>query len=209
MNLTWPVGPNTPISQRFGENSLDYRRFNLKGHNGLDFAASLGSPVYAAGDGTIDRISTDPAGYGLYIRVKHSWGISLYGHLSKVLLQQGDKVSAGQSIALTGNSGNSTGPHLHFEIRPDSEPKTNGYNGAVDPLPFLVSPQIPVNIALTNQLARVVLGVNIRREANTRSIVLGYLPPGIDYPGLQNPTSQQQYLGSAQFGRGFVVCLVL
>jgi murein DD-endopeptidase MepM/ murein hydrolase activator NlpD len=65
--------------------------------------------------------------------------MTIYGHLSSVLVHQGDSVSVGDKIGVTGNSGFSSAPHLHFEYRPAHESVNNGYAGAVDPLPFLMN----------------------------------------------------------------------
>ena len=90
-------------------------------HNGIDVANPIGTPIYSIMDGTV--INSGPAqGYGNWIRVQHDDGsISVYGHMqaSSLLVNVGDRVSAGQQIAAIGNEGRSTGPHLHFEIWPD------------------------------------------------------------------------------------------
>lgn len=106
---------------------LDERGFVTRGqvrggdraesHPGIDIAVPVGTPVRAAGGGLVAAVGADPA-YGLYVRVRHSGGYeSLYGHASRLFVQEGDTIGAGQVIALSGNSGRSTAPHLHFEIR--------------------------------------------------------------------------------------------
>jgi murein DD-endopeptidase MepM/ murein hydrolase activator NlpD len=88
-------------------------------HKGIDIAVPLNSAVRAAGGGVVETASTDSA-YGLYVLVRHPDGYeTLYGHASRLLVHPGDSVSAGQVIALSGSSGRSTAPHLHFEIRHD------------------------------------------------------------------------------------------
>jgi len=86
-------------------------------HTGVDLAAPLGAPVRAIYKGTV--VFADPyAGYGNLIVIMHGQGMtSHYGHLDKIKVSIGDKVDAGQIIATLGSSGQSTGPHLHFEIR--------------------------------------------------------------------------------------------
>jgi murein DD-endopeptidase MepM/ murein hydrolase activator NlpD len=87
-------------------------------HQGIDFAASTGTPVVAAGDGTVVEIRRW-GGYGNWLRVRHSGGYeSGYAHLSKYAdgLKVGDRVSQGEVIAYVGSTGRSTGPHLHHEI---------------------------------------------------------------------------------------------
>ncbi len=86
-------------------------------HPGIDIAVPIGTPVRAAGGGNVEAAGTDSA-YGLFVRVRHPGGYeSMYGHASRLLVSEGDEVQAGQVIALSGTSGRSTAPHLHFEIR--------------------------------------------------------------------------------------------
>ncbi|MGV0793674.1 M23 family metallopeptidase [Mycolicibacterium sp. XJ1819] len=85
-------------------------------HGGIDIANSIGTPILAASDGVV--ISAGPyAGYGNMVKLRHSDGtVTLYGHLSSVMVDIGQRVWAGDQIAKMGNTGNSTGPHLHFEV---------------------------------------------------------------------------------------------
>lgn len=85
-------------------------------HYGLDIANRVGTPVFAVGAGTV--IDSGPAsGFGLWVRIKHADGsISVYGHIDRTLVRVGQAVRAGDRIALMGNRGQSTGPHLHLEI---------------------------------------------------------------------------------------------
>jgi len=96
-------------------------------HKGVDFAMSKGDTVKVPLAGRIDRVDFESGGYGHFIVVKHDNGMETrYAHLSSTLVREGEYVSTGQPIALSGNTGNSTGPHLHFETR---------YMGAaVDPM---------------------------------------------------------------------------
>lgn len=88
------------------------------GHTGVDIGCSYGSPVYAAADGTVIVASYGYGGYGVAVVIDHGSGIStLYGHNDSLHVSAGQKVSRGQVIATSGNSGISTGPHLHFEVR--------------------------------------------------------------------------------------------
>jgi len=86
-------------------------------HSGLDLAVPAGSDVRASGGGRVKETGDDPA-YGLFVMLEHPQGYeTMYGHLSRVLVARGDSVRVGQVIALSGNTGRSTAPHLHFEIR--------------------------------------------------------------------------------------------
>lgn len=88
----------------------------LETHTGLDLAVPVGSEVRATGGGQVSETGTDSA-YGLFVRISHGSGyVSMYGHLSRVVVTRGVAVRAGQVIGLSGNTGRSTAPHLHFEI---------------------------------------------------------------------------------------------
>lgn len=92
----------------------------IHGHNGVDFGAPIGTQVYASMDGvvTLTRSGGWNGGYGNYVVIKHNNGVqTLYAHLDSVSVNKGENVSKGQSIGRSGNTGQSTGPHLHFEVR--------------------------------------------------------------------------------------------
>ncbi|MFE5597614.1 M23 family metallopeptidase [Streptomyces coelicoflavus] len=113
-------------------------------HSGQDFAVPVGTNVVAAHGGTVVKAGGNGAGdgpaYGNAIVIKHGNGTySQYAHLSKINVKIGQVVKTGQSIAKSGNTGNSSGPHLHFEIR-----TTANYGSAVDPVAFLKSKGVTV-----------------------------------------------------------------
>lgn len=146
MKLSYPLD-KIYITQKFGGNPQIYKQFGLKGHNGVDFRVRfVDSPlgrryVTASADGVVEIVRADSGGYGTHIRLRHKDGsMTIYGHLTKSYVSKNDKVKNGQRIALTGNTGFSSGPHLHWEYRPAGWEKNtkNGYAGAVDPLPFTV-----------------------------------------------------------------------
>lgn len=88
------------------------------GHLGLDIGAAMGAPVYATDSGVVVYAGGIDGGYGLMVMIDHGNGFhSLYAHLSSILTRCGANVAQGQTIAMSGSSGNSTGPHLHFELR--------------------------------------------------------------------------------------------
>ncbi len=91
-------------------------------HTGLDIAVASGSPIRASGGGIVTDAGED-AEYGLFVRIAHPEGyVSMYGHASRRLTATGDSVRAGQLIGLSGTTGRSTAPHLHFEISQDGTP---------------------------------------------------------------------------------------
>ena len=86
-------------------------------HNGIDLDLSLGSPVTSVRSGTVIRIAYSDTGYGLQVAINHGNGfVTLYAHLKNVLISEGDIVTQGDIIAESGNTGKTTGPHLHFEV---------------------------------------------------------------------------------------------
>lgn len=90
-------------------------------HEGLDIAVAQGTPIRAAGGGIASDAGRDVE-YGLFIRLEHPQGYqTMYGHASRLLVQAGDSVAAGQVIALSGSTGRSTAPHLHFEVLKDGK----------------------------------------------------------------------------------------
>ncbi|MBR6062437.1 MAG: M23 family metallopeptidase [Spirochaetales bacterium] len=111
----WPCN-NRYITSPFGPR-VDPINGKQSFHSGLDIRGAVGEPVYCSKDGTVINIGVSRV-YGNYVEVKHSNNmITKYAHLSKVEVKKGDEVSQGQVIAKIGNTGRSTGPHLHFEIR--------------------------------------------------------------------------------------------
>jgi len=99
-------------------------------HAGIDLANSIGTPIHAVSDGLV--IDAGPtAGYGMWVKIRHADGtVTLYGHVNTTLVRIGQRVMAGDQIATMGNRGNSTGPHLHFEV-------LLGGSQRIDPVPWL------------------------------------------------------------------------
>ncbi len=100
-------------------------------HAGVDIPGPVGTPIYATADGIVDHAARQ-GGYGNMVEINHGKGIATrYGHLSRILVADGARVTRGQLIALMGSTGRSTGPHLHYEVRIDGH--------AVNPVPFLTT----------------------------------------------------------------------
>jgi len=170
--LHYPCAENARITQIFGVNRLAYSRFGLNGHDGIDFGIPVKSPLYSIMDhGTVLKTQSRTTGYGRLMVVHYAAGFKVYyGHLTEFRYEQGDIVNKGDIIGYSGGapadrySGNSTGPHLHFEIRPDDETIRNGYGGAVDPLLYLLKRYCP-----PPQYSAEVLpyrGLNVRQKPN-------------------------------------------
>ena len=104
------------ISQEFGENPEMYAQFGMIGHNGIDFACPTGTPIYATHSGivTVERKTT---GYGFAVRIDNTEVQVIFAHLSKIFVKNGDVINKGDKVGDSGNTGNSTGPHLHYGMR--------------------------------------------------------------------------------------------
>lgn len=117
--LRWPLG-NVFITQQFGKTSSSQRLYVSGTHNGVDFRASIGTPVRATLSGTVLAInygSVPNCQYGKWVLIRHQNGLAtLYAHLSDISVQKGDVVSTGQVIGFSGNTGYATGPHLHLGV---------------------------------------------------------------------------------------------
>jgi murein DD-endopeptidase MepM/ murein hydrolase activator NlpD len=95
-------------------------------HKGIDIGAPIGTPIFASASGEVISAGWNSGGYGNLVKVKHANGsITFYAHNSKILVRTGEIVEQGQQIAALGNTGRSTGPHLHFEVRPDGQKAAN------------------------------------------------------------------------------------
>ena len=117
------------ITSYYGPRSSHYSN-RVKMHEGLDVGAPIGTVILAPADGVI-KISGKTPGFGWYIEIDHGYGVeTLYAHNSKNLVKKGQKIKRGQLIAKVGNSGLSTGPHLHYEVRVNGTP--------VDPLYYIL-----------------------------------------------------------------------
>ena len=88
-----------------------------KKHNGMDFTAASGTPIYATGNGKVKRADNTASGFGQHIEIDHGYGYkTIYAHLSKYNVKRGQTVSRGDLIGFVGNTGRSVGPHLHYEV---------------------------------------------------------------------------------------------
>ena len=124
------------VSQWFGENPADYADYKLAGHNGIDYAVPLGTLVLAAHEGRC-MVAHDLAGYGIFVRITSfdNETQTLYAHLNATLVSQGERVERGQIIGNSGNTGNSTGPHLHWGMKL-LRGRNPAYRDWVDPVPW-------------------------------------------------------------------------
>ena len=119
MSYRQPFTGDWPITQHFGETVTD-----PAGHTGIDYACPIGTSILASEEGTVILAGWDNTGYGNMVVVRHpDLNVSIYAHLSLISVKVSQKVRQGEKIGESGNTGNSTGPHLHFEMRgPDGKP---------------------------------------------------------------------------------------
>lgn len=173
IKLSWPVSEKSIITQRFGANpgSTKYYCRADRSHNGLDFGVDTGTQIKAAAEGKVIKADLDSTGYGLHVRIQHSDCMTLYAHLSKIQVEVGAEVKAGDQVGLSGSSGNSTGPHLHFEVRTIAA----DCKSCIDPLPLLVSTPV---ITGKNSGVVVLGGLRIREQANINSLIWAFLDVG-------------------------------
>lgn len=110
------------ISSHYGHRTDPFYKVQ-KFHSGIDFSAPVGTNIYCTGDGVVEQVALGNSGYGNYIVIDHGYGYKTrYAHLKKSLVKKGQKVSRGEKIALVGNTGKSTAPHLHYEVIKNDKP---------------------------------------------------------------------------------------
>lgn len=118
-----------------------------KFHEGIDFTAPVGTDIYSTGDGQVVKIEFSRRGYGNLIEIDHGFGYrTVYAHLSKMNVKMGQKVSRGEVIGFVGNTGKSTAPHLHYEVRKNGK--------AVDPINFFFNDITPEEYAAMIELSQ-------------------------------------------------------
>lgn len=120
--LRYPTARQYRISSPFNPRRLHPITGRVSPHNGVDFATPIGTPVLSTGDGIVTRVRNHPFA-GIYVEIEHSTTFKTrYLHLNRALVKPGQRVTRGQRIALSGNTGRSTGPHLHFELHVNNRP---------------------------------------------------------------------------------------
>jgi murein DD-endopeptidase MepM/ murein hydrolase activator NlpD len=126
-----PVKTDVEFTSGFGFRSDPFHA-GAAFHPGIDLAGAYGTPIYATADGTVLRAGWNSGGYGNLVEIDHGRGISTrYGHMSAILVHEGDHITRGQQIGRMGSTGRSTGNHVHYEVRIDGRP--------VNPIPFMKS----------------------------------------------------------------------
>ncbi len=120
--------PGAKITSRYGRRRDPFTK-ESRYHSGMDFKAPIGTPIYSSGNGVVLRAGW-AGGYGKMVEIRHPNGlISRYAHMNDIAVKQGETVTQGRQIGKTGNTGRSTGPHLHYELRKNKK--------AYNPMPYL------------------------------------------------------------------------
>ena len=129
MQFRQPFQGDYPITLDYGE-KFPPLYTDESPHRGIDYGCPMSTPILASADGTVTEVKQLKQGYGNYITIKHKENYStLYAHLSELLVRENQTVTKGQVIGRSGSTGNSTGPHLHFEVRKN--------NIQIDPKPLM------------------------------------------------------------------------
>ena len=133
------------MASGFGYRSDPFTKIR-KFHAGMDFSAKTGTPIYATGDGIVERADNTASGYGNHIVIRHGFGYeTLYGHLSKYKVRAGQRVKRGDVIGYVGSTGRSEAPHLHYEVHKNGE--------VVNPLNFYYGNMSAAEFAAISKLA--------------------------------------------------------
>jgi len=147
ISLNFAKTPDDPYLQK------EYESFGIVAHDGIDYSMPDNTNILASDRGIV--ISSGPGMYGETVVIFHRWGMSYYGHLSKVKVETGQIVETGEILGYSGHTGLATGPHLHFSIKPKNPNFQNGYHGMIDPNTYLeLKPQTNILGESTNLLSK-------------------------------------------------------
>ncbi len=184
INLSLPFSGTRMETLGFGDKLLDpqekdlYAQFGLLGHDGLDFEMPIGTPVYSVDGGTV--VMAGGQIYGTTVVIQHSWGRSYYGHLSKVNVALGQTITKGQEIALSGNTGITTGPHLHFSIKLNANDPANGFYGKTDPSLYLgIQSQPQITAANINDTVKAIVWDIDAKNGETLNLSYAFVAPSV------------------------------
>jgi murein DD-endopeptidase MepM/ murein hydrolase activator NlpD len=221
MRLIHPVKiPPASVGQKFGDKWADYSQFDLIAHNGIDFPAPKGTPIYAATDGYIVEQAEKETGYGLRISQRVDEGdkhyLLVYGHLERLAnpnsipynwKNRKYPVKQGQIIGYVDSTGFSTGHHLHFgvyecDINGKKLNSNNGYQGAIDPMPFIKEQDM--EFYKVQGEATIVAKLNGQyRELATPAELFPYVKRTLGIPDTLNPIGRD--VVNAHLGKQIVV----
>ena len=146
--LLWPTDYSV-VTQKYAANPQIYSRFGMPGHEGVDIRALTNTNIYCCADGVVYRVHNDPDprvhAYGKHVRVRHKDGYkTVYGHLARPLVREGQELKAGELLGIANSTGASTGSHLHLTLKRDGATdrgETKFPKDIIDPTPFLIWPE--------------------------------------------------------------------
>jgi hypothetical protein len=147
IRLGKPFAGKYKVTQLFADRPEFYKVFSydgvpLRGHNGVDFGTPTGVDILATDDGEVVQVGYEAKGFGNFVKLKHTWGESLYAHMKSVTVKEETKVARGDVLGPADNTGNSSGPHLHFGVRILPYKRGDGWGGCCDPVPFMDSADV-------------------------------------------------------------------
>lgn len=193
-NLAYPTIATARVAQKWG--NANARLYPGGRHMGLDIAAAVGSPIFAAANGLVETVSlVNLHGYGRHVIIQHDGFKTLYAHLHKVNLYEGQAVLGGYQLGEMGGDptdsdpidGASSGPHLHFEVILPAQPQgdfVKTFAGwTVDPIPYLMNRFAPPPKYKLRVLAQ--KGVRVHTEPNVDSPVIGAMPNQEEYQAME------------------------
>lgn len=186
-----PFNGSYNVTQRFNDECCraSYARFGMQGHNGIDYGMPTNSPVLAAHGGKV-ATGYEANGYGNYVFITGEGYESVYGHLNRVTVTNGQTVNAGDQIGSSGSTGNSTGPHLHFGVRPIGYNRANGFLGYIDPQPlFNTTEGVVMNQEDANMVAIGVMHTD--PKAVSTAYFIGDKPKDAIYKAMQTPQGKE------------------
>lgn len=146
-----PFDGDYSITQNFDDPRFrsSYLKFGILGHNGIDYGLPTGTLLVAPHSGKVLEAQNDPTGYGNYVKLENDVEGSVLGHMQSFSVRIGDQVAEGQQIGISDNTGNSTGPHLHWGYYRLPRNRDNGFNGYIDQTDWL-NLKLPV-LTITDQ----------------------------------------------------------
>lgn len=172
------------LTQGFGVNKENYTQFGLQGHNGLDYGLPTNTPILAPHSGKVIEATLDPQGYGLYIKIENDVEGSVLAHMKEFRVGVGDTVTEGQLIGYSDNSGNSTGPHLHWGYYKFPRDRKNGYAGFIDQLNLISKGTFVDEQTFINLVRKSTICDKVREKLQVEdsdTVILGELDKLIGY----------------------------
>lgn len=206
-----PTQPTTRrTTQGYGANPRDYAKFGFKGHEGIDYATPNGDPAYNSKRGSVGIAQGNYGAYGTCVIIRTTEGEGLiYAHLQSFIVRPGQPVAEGQIIGYTDNTGNSTGPHLHFGYQPQYlQNLNNGYWGCADPAILFNQVNKMVSDSEYSRVVQVALRGIAEARRHAYMAKHGRLPTAQEYNASadlvtnQNMAPEEVYKRMAQISEG-------